>query len=110
MPNRYQLALGKKPKKEKRRPVEKTKEPVSYDHWSDPTSEPEPTARVIEIPRRIRGRPAITRANAINIVWAENITAEDLNRLREQIDMAMIDPDYVVMTNYAVNWNRIDLR
>jgi len=41
------------------------------------------------------------------IVWAENISAADVEELREQIEASMIDPDYSIVTNYQLNWEEI---
>lgn len=41
------------------------------------------------------------------IVWAENLDAKDVNNLRNQVDQALLDPDFSIITNYQVNWEEI---
>ena len=41
------------------------------------------------------------------IVWAEDISAQDVEDLREQIDYALVDPDYTIVTNFEVRWEEI---
>ena len=38
------------------------------------------------------------------IIWAENMNPEQTEELREQVDLALMDPDYSVITNFQVNW------
>lgn len=42
-----------------------------------------------------------------NKVSAPNVPAEQLDNLREQIDLSMLDPDYTVCTNYEWDWTLI---
>jgi hypothetical protein len=42
-----------------------------------------------------------------NKVSAQGITPEDLEDLREQIDLSMLDPDYSIVTNYDWSWEQI---
>lgn len=41
------------------------------------------------------------------IVWAEDISAADVDDLREQVDLALVDPDYSIITNYEVHWEEM---
>jgi len=41
------------------------------------------------------------------LVWAENLSHEDVEDLRDQVDMAQETPDYSVVTNYEVHWEEI---
>lgn len=42
-----------------------------------------------------------------NVVSAPELMPEEVDDLRTQIDMSMLDPDYTIVTNYAVDWNQI---
>lgn len=41
------------------------------------------------------------------IVWAEDISDSDCDDLREQVDLALVDPDYSIVTNYEVHWEEM---
>lgn len=41
------------------------------------------------------------------IVWAEDISDADCDDLREQVDLALVDPDYSIVTNYEVHWEEM---
>jgi len=43
----------------------------------------------------------------MRIVWVEDGDAADVEELREQVDMALQDPDYSIITNYQVNWEEM---
>ena len=38
------------------------------------------------------------------IIWAEDMNADQTEELREQVDVALQDPDYSIITNFQVNW------
>lgn len=40
----------------------------------------------------------------IRVVWAENMDAQDVEALREQVDMALADPDFSIVANFEINW------
>lgn len=42
-----------------------------------------------------------------NKIAAEGISPVELDELREQIDLSMMDPDYTVVTNYPWEWEQI---
>lgn len=44
------------------------------------------------------------------LIWGENLSDIDADDLREQVDLAMVDPDYSVVTNYEVHWEEIGAR
>jgi len=44
------------------------------------------------------------------LVWAEDMDEYDVEDLREQVDMALLDPDYSIITNFNVNWEEISAR
>jgi hypothetical protein len=41
------------------------------------------------------------------IVWAEDISEVDVENLREQVDISLVDPDYSIVTNYEVHWEEM---
>lgn len=44
------------------------------------------------------------------LIWAENLAEIDVDDLREQVDLALVDPDYSIVTNYEVHWEDIGAR
>ena len=42
-----------------------------------------------------------------NLVTADGVSAAQVSELRTHVDEAMADPDYAIVTNYAVNWQQI---
>jgi hypothetical protein len=44
------------------------------------------------------------------IVWAEGLSEADVDELREQVDLALVDPDYSIVTNYELHWEDIGAR
>lgn len=38
------------------------------------------------------------------LIWAENMSVNDIEELRMQVDMALQDPDFSIITNFQVNW------
>lgn len=44
------------------------------------------------------------------IVWAEGLSDTDVEALREQVDLALVDPDYSIVTNYEVHWEEMGSR
>lgn len=44
------------------------------------------------------------------IVWAEDISDTDVEELREQVDLALVDPDYSIVANYEVHWEEMGSR
>lgn len=44
------------------------------------------------------------------IVWAEGLSDQDVEALREQVDLALVDPDYSIVTNYEVHWEEMGAR
>jgi hypothetical protein len=43
----------------------------------------------------------------IRIVYGENMDAADVEALREQVDMALQDPDYSIIANFQINWEEM---
>ena len=44
------------------------------------------------------------------LIWAEGLSEMDVEDLREQVDLALVDPDYSIITNYEVHWEDIGAR
>jgi len=43
----------------------------------------------------------------MRIVWAEQLNPEDVDNLREQVDLALVDPDYSIIANYEIHWEEM---
>lgn len=43
----------------------------------------------------------------IRIVYGEDLDIADVEALREQVDMALQDPDYSIIANFQVNWDEM---
>jgi hypothetical protein len=43
----------------------------------------------------------------IRIVYGENMDVADVEALRDQIDLALQDPDYSIIANFQVNWEEM---
>jgi len=43
----------------------------------------------------------------IRIVYGEDISVSDVEALREQVDMALMDPDYSIIANFQVTWEEM---
>lgn len=43
----------------------------------------------------------------IRVVYALDMNEEDTDALREQVDMALQDPDYSIVTNFEITWNEM---
>jgi hypothetical protein len=41
------------------------------------------------------------------IVWAEDISEIDVEDLREQVDLSLVDPDYSIVANFEVHWEEM---
>lgn len=44
------------------------------------------------------------------IIWADKMSEPDVDNLRDQIDQALIDPDFSIVTNFEVHWDEIGAR
>lgn len=44
------------------------------------------------------------------VVWADKISEIDAINLREQVEQALIDPDFTIVANYEVHWDEIGAR
>jgi len=43
----------------------------------------------------------------IRVVWAEDMAASDTDDLREQVDLALQDPDFSIVANFQINWEEM---
>ena len=43
----------------------------------------------------------------IRIVYGEDLDAADVEALRDQVDMALQDPDYSIIANFQINWEEM---
>ena len=43
----------------------------------------------------------------MRVVWAEGLNNDDTDNLREQVDMALVDPDFSIIANYEVHWEEM---
>jgi intein/homing endonuclease len=43
----------------------------------------------------------------MRIVWAEGLNPDDVDNLREQVDLALVDPDFSIIANYEVHWEEM---
>jgi hypothetical protein len=44
------------------------------------------------------------------IIWAEGLSDADVEDLREQVDLALVDPDYSIVANYEIRWEEMGAR
>lgn len=44
------------------------------------------------------------------VIWADKMSELDVDALRDQVDQALIDPDYSIVTNFEVHWDEIGAR
>lgn len=44
------------------------------------------------------------------VVWADKMSQVDVDDVRDQIDQALIDPDFTVVTNFELHWDEIGSR
>lgn len=43
----------------------------------------------------------------IRIVFAEDMDAQDVEALRDQVDMALMDPDFSIIANFEIRWEEM---
>lgn len=43
----------------------------------------------------------------MRIVWAKDMDEQDIDLLREQVDLALADPDFSIITNFEINWEEM---
>jgi len=57
--------------------------------------------------RQAQASIASRHMTPIRVVTAEDADANDIEELRDQIDLALIDPDYSIVANYQINWEEM---
>lgn len=57
--------------------------------------------------RQIQSQIADRAMTPKHIVWAEGLSDFQVDELREHVDLAMVDPDYAIVTNYQVTWDKV---
>ncbi len=43
----------------------------------------------------------------MRVVWAEDLNSDDVDNLREQVDLALVDPDFSIIANYEIHWEEM---
>jgi hypothetical protein len=43
----------------------------------------------------------------MRVVWSEGLNSQDVDNLREQVDMALVDPDFSIIANYEIHWEEM---
>ncbi len=44
------------------------------------------------------------------VIWADKMSDQDIDNLRDQVDQALIDPDFSIITNFELHWDEIGAR
>jgi hypothetical protein len=44
------------------------------------------------------------------VIWADKMSEPDVDNLRDQIDQALIDPDFSIIMNFEVHWDEVGSR
>lgn len=44
------------------------------------------------------------------VIWVANASEQDIDDLRDQVDQALIDPDYSIISNVEVHWDEVGAR
>lgn len=57
--------------------------------------------------RQAQTQIASRHMTPIRIVWAEDLSDMDVENLREQVDLALVDPDFSIIANYEVHWEEM---
>jgi hypothetical protein len=57
--------------------------------------------------RQAQTQIASRHMTPIRVVWAEDLSDMDIENLREQVDMALVDPDFSIIANYEVHWEEM---
>lgn len=57
--------------------------------------------------RQAQASIASRHMTPIRIVWSPDMSSADTDALREQVDLALQDPDYSIVSNFEVNWNEM---
>jgi hypothetical protein len=46
----------------------------------------------------------------MRVVWADQLNPDDIDNLREQVDMALVDPDFSIIANYEIHWEEMGVQ
>lgn len=57
--------------------------------------------------RQAQTQRASRNMTPTRLVWGEDLSNEQLNELREQVDLSLVDPDYSIITNFEVHWEEM---
>jgi hypothetical protein len=57
--------------------------------------------------RQAQTQIASRHMTPIRVVWAEDLSDVDVENLREQVDLALVDPDFSIIANYEVHWEEM---
>jgi len=57
--------------------------------------------------RQAQSQIASRHMTPIRVVWAEELSDVDVENLREQVDLALVDPDFSIIANYEVHWEEM---
>lgn len=57
--------------------------------------------------RQAQTQIASRHMTPIRVVWAEELSDVDVENLREQVDTALVDPDFSIIANYEVHWEEM---
>jgi len=57
--------------------------------------------------RQAQSSIASRHMTPMRLIWAEDASVGDIEDLREQVDLALQDPDYSIITNFQVNWEEM---
>lgn len=58
--------------------------------------------------RQAQASIASRHMTPFRIVYGEDLSVDQVEELREQVDLALIDPDYSIVANYQVNWEEVN--
>ena len=57
--------------------------------------------------RQAQTQIASRHMTPIRLVWAEDASNTDVDAIREQVDLALQDPDYSIITNFELHWEEM---
>ena len=57
--------------------------------------------------RQAQSQIASRHMTPMRVISAPKSSFDDIEYLREQVDVALIDPDYTIITNYEIDWNEM---
>jgi hypothetical protein len=59
--------------------------------------------------KKEESKMAKTKSKIINLVWALGIKKTDLKNLRKDVEKTIADPEYFLMLNYEIHWEKIEI-